>query len=58
MKLSVLELMRCPVGGGSLDAVVTAQDGAEVREGRLECASCRASDPIRRSAPDQELAAA
>jgi SAM-dependent methyltransferase len=51
MKLSALEVLRCPACRSTLTPKIDAQDGAEIRTGSLTCDNCRASYPILESVP-------
>lgn len=51
MKATVSDWLQCPACNGNVVVESTAQDGAEVREGRIVCASCPATYPIVKSVP-------
>src|SRR3979490_2293414 len=51
MKLSVVDWLRCPACGGSLDAAATTQNEEDVPAGKLQCSLCGVSYPIVRSVP-------
>jgi SAM-dependent methyltransferase len=46
MKLSALELLRCPPCRSALTPEITSQDGAEITAGQLQCTGCRHVYPI------------
>lgn len=51
MKLSALDLLRCPACRSVLTPEIDVQNGAEVKHGQLSCAACRASFSIVDSIP-------
>lgn len=51
MKLSALELLRCPACRSELTAAVDSEDHGEVRQGQLRCVRCQTSFPIVDSVP-------
>lgn len=51
MKTKLLEWLRCPACGGTLTATAARSEQAEIMEGRLDCAGCKAQYPVRRGVP-------
>jgi SAM-dependent methyltransferase len=51
MKLSALEVLRCPNCGSVLEVTVERKDGDEIMIGRLLCGKCRTAFPIVRGVP-------
>jgi uncharacterized protein len=48
----MMKILCCPVCKGDLTLQVAEEDEAEVREGTLSCAACRAGYPIHDGIPD------
>lgn len=52
MKLSLVELLACPICGADLELTqVTQKEGEEILEGTLTCTACQRSFPITRGVP-------
>ena len=52
MKRELMEIIACPVCKGDLSLDVTREDGDEIMEGSLTCASCNEVYPIEDSIPN------
>ena len=52
MKRELMDILTCPVCKGDLSLDVTREDGDEIMEGSLTCASCNEVYPIEDSIPN------
>ena len=52
MKCELMDILVCPMCKGDLSLDVTREDGDEVTEGSLTCASCDDAYPIENSIPN------
>ena len=52
MKKELMEILACPVCKGELELTVESEEGDEVIEGALLCASCTESYPINDAIPN------
>ena len=52
MKRELMDILACPVCKGDLSLDVTREDGDEIMEGSLTCASCNEVYPIEDSIPN------
>ena len=52
MKRNLLDILRCPVCGGSLELNARKEDGDEIVEGSLLCASCGETYAIEDTIPN------
>ena len=52
MKRELLDILACPMCKGDLSLNVTREDGDEIMEGSLTCASCDEVYPIEDSIPN------
>jgi uncharacterized protein YbaR (Trm112 family) len=52
MKRELMDILACPMCKGDLSLNVTREDGYEIMEGSLTCASCDEVYPIENSIPN------
>ena len=52
MKRELMDILACPMCKGDLSLNVTREDGDEIMEGSLTCASCDEVYPIEDSIPN------
>ena len=52
MKKDLMQILACPVCKGDLDLQIESEDGDDVVNGNLNCASCNESYPIEDSIPN------
>ena len=52
MKKDLMQILACPVCKGDLDLQIESEDGDDVINGILNCASCNESYPIEDSIPN------
>ena len=52
MRKDMMEILVCPVDKGTLTLTVVKEDGNEVVEGSLHCASCNETYPIQDTIPN------
>lgn len=52
MRRDLMDILACPVCKGPLTLTVTREDGPEVLDGTLRCATCAADYPISEGIPN------
>ena len=52
MRMTLMEILVCPMCRGELDLTVTEQDGDEIVSGILRCKECQEEYPIEDTIPN------
>ena len=52
MRMTLMEILVCPMCRGDLDLTVTKQDGDEIVSGSLRCKECQEEYPIEDTIPN------
>lgn len=52
MRMTLMEILVCPMCRGELDLTVTEQDGDEIVSGSLRCTECQEEYPIEDTIPN------
>ena len=52
MRMTLMEILVCPLCRGELDLTITEQDGDEIVSGSLRCKECQEVFPIEDTIPN------
>ena len=52
MRMTLMEILVCPMCRGDLDLTITEQDGDEIVSGLLSCTECQEEYPIEDTIPN------
>ena len=52
MRMTLMEILVCPMCRGDLDLTVSEQDGEEIVSGNLRCTECQEEYPIEDTIPN------
>ena len=52
MRMTLMEILVCPMCRGDLDLTITEQDGDEIVSGSLRCTECQEEYPIEDTIPN------
>ena len=52
MRMTLMEILVCPMCRGDLDLTITEQDGDEIVSGLLRCTECQEEYPIEDTIPN------
>lgn len=52
MRMTLMEILVCPLCRGDLDLTITEQDGDEIVSGLLRCTGCQEEYPIEDTIPN------